>query len=1320
MAFPSMSSPDPAPPLRKRGRLWRWLGRLLLLGVVLLAVLVVFHRPIIFWVLNRFGPQAAKMAGVELQWHASGSLWSDLTLDDVKARMNGYNVSVKHVALRYDLAPAWHKDWFKIPKAVVLHDVNATIDLREPSPPPTTPSKPTDRKALMDTLRQIALPDIDLQHVTVDVLMPDAALSVNDLSLNLPVGKDGTLHIASITHPAMEGMPVNDISAKLKLSPTALHITALRFPPDLEFEHLDVDASQFDRDRLVLGTKVRSGKAVFALDAATELRGDRPLVDLTADLSGLDQQSAGRWLASAPEWTARVNKLHVTAKGDVMNPRTLQAHVSLEASGLSYQQWKGDGVSTEINLANGLAEVAPLAVTAASNRIEARAKAQAPAKWEDFAHAPMEVHWQLAVPAPQDIAGLPVKLTGNLTGEGDAGLDDLQLRSFAAKVTGQNLALEQNRLRSLDVSAKGDLKAIVFDVRALADAGDGVLDSHGRLGLEAGAASSAAWNIVLPNPAALVRSLNLAWPADVAAGEVATEGAADFDLNKIKDGHYEDAKARGTLQAKDVAWKGAPCPLVNAAFALDHNKATISALDATLPSNNKVHVMGEGELSGERPFDASVTVDFADLPALQPWVDAASKPAPVAVDNDPSHAGAALLLGTADGKELLTVKSPPPPAPPPRLQGGKLFLAWHGNGSFKDELKLQGSASLKADKVRMDKLPDAVSLDLTATHDLEKAVVENLTGSLGPWAAKLKGTLGKTGIELTGIEGSNNGRRLISGALQVPLDLNAKPLPVDPHREVHLNLASEGAQSLSALAGYGKATLPPDLSGLVSATVAVNGSLPKLEANINIQATQLHLPKAPSKEPGSASFLLTLKDGVFNLDSKASVKPLNDLLVHASAKFDQDAAIKDPGSLMNTPFEATVKLHQPSLDFVKTFAPMLDEVRGSANIDLAARGTFKTPRISGLAVLDVPSVQPHDPDLPVVKNLKARIVADGTTVKLESLQALAAGGELHASGSCELKDMTKPQFSASLKAQDLLIVRNDNLSQRTDADLVCKGTPQAAALTGSVSLTRGRVFQEVNFLPINKVVNDLPPLPDAQARKAAVAAKAEASTSPLPPALAAWTFDVNLRTKDSVRLLGNVLNGGVHSDIHLGGTGAKPEVTGQANLEDAILNLPFSTLRVKEGIVTFEKDKPLAPRLELTAESSVDIYDIVLHGYGSALNPTIHFTSTPPLSEGDIASLLATGSTASGLQKAGDDTAGRALLFLARETYRRVFNSKAKPPKKGEKPSESRFIVQERSQDGALGGVTGTYEFNKKFKIVGSTNKEGSFRAMFQYLFHFD
>jgi hypothetical protein len=580
----------------------------------------------------------------------------------------------------------------------------------------------------------------------------------------------------------------------------------------------------------------------------------------------------------------------------------------------------------------------------------------------------------------------------------------------------------------------------------------------------------------------------------------------------------------------------------------------------------------------------------------------------------------------------------------------------------------------------------------------------------------LKGKVSKTAIDLTIQHAQHGVTDLIRGVVQVPLDLKSKPVPVDATKPMHIALAMPQALALHQLADIAKAKLPEDVSGTAMLSLGIDGPLSKPEAKIAVLADELHLPRALTTDVGKVSLDITLKDEQLHTALVADVKPIEPLHVTVDAQVQTMPLLEKPASAMDLPFTAAVKLDQRSLEFVKPLVPMLLELNGAASIDLKADGTAREPHLSGVVQLDVPAVTPRDPDLPLIKNLKTRITGDGTTVKLETLHAMAAGGEIDITGSCDLKDVKQPAFNVALKARDLLVVRNEGMSLRTDADIACQGVPTKASVTGTVGLTRGRVFKEVNFLPLSQMMNDLPPLPDAQASKPAK----EPNASPLPPMLKDWTFDLGIKTKDNIRLLGNVMNGGTKIDLHVGGDGAKPVVTGQVSLEQARLNLPFATLHIRQGVIALTEDKPLDPSLELMAEATVDVYDVVLRGYGRALDPKIHFSSTPPLPEGEIATLIATGATTSGLVKGGGDLAGRALLFAVREAYRRMFSSKSKPLKPGEKESESRFLVQERSEDGQLGGVTGIYEFSRKMKIVGSTNKDGGFRAMFHYLFRFE
>ena len=1273
-----MSDPAPSRPSFLR-RFWRWFRWLLLTGFFGLALLIAFHRPLILWALNRFGPDLASKAGVTLKWQVEGSLRSDLSISAINADASdpGLKLTAGKLGLEYDLHPLWKGDYLHVAKGITLHDIDVTIDLRHPKPAtPEQPKKPSDPKALLDLLKQLQLPNIDLANINATVMLPDATVRVTDFDLNWPTGKEGVLHIGSIEHPALEKYPLKNVTARLALEGTTVRIEELKLPPEIEVAHLHADLSKFDQHKITSHTTIRSGQATIDLKATANL--ETKAIDTVIDIAGITEGDAARWIKDMPPTKAKLDRLHITAKGYPMEPRNLDASIEMLVTGLAFKEYRGDRVSLTTTLKDGQFSIAPLTAEAAGNRVEVSAQIAAPAEWKDFAHAAIAAQWKLAAPALDKIAGLPVKVSGQIEGNGDAKLKDQSLESFNIALSALGLGVDDHSLKSLKATAKGDLKVISFDAKAFATAGDGQLDASGTVSMEPGTKSRATWKLVLPRPDELAKSLKVTIPPDITTGEVKSDGSVLFDLSQLKAQKFDEAKGLGTLDVKSITWKKAPCESVHAEWALENGIAQLkrSLIQLEL-GGNQFTVAGQMALAGDQDFTGEFMAHFHALPALKPWFNAL-------------------------GQKPITE--------------GLIHLDWSGKGSLKPALKVNGKTDLTVLDLRLPDRPEKIKLETKLTHDLESATFEKLVASFGPWSADLTGKVSKTAIDLTIHHAQNGIYDLISGVVQVPLDLQAKPVPVDAAKPMHIDLRMPHALPLHQLASVANATLPDEVYGTADLSIAIDGPLNKPEAKIAFLVSDLHLPHKITNEIGNVSLNIDLKDEQLSTKVVADVKPIEPLTVTASAKVQTMPLLEKPDTAMDLPFTAEVKLDQHSFDFLKPMVPILDDFAGSAAIDLKADGTGRAPHVHGSVRVDVPHITPHDPDLPVVKDLVLHITGDGTTVRLETLHATAAGGEVNISGTCDLKDPKVPAFDIALKASDLLAVRNETMSLRTDADLRCKGIPTAAAVTGTVGLTRGRVFQEVNFLPLSKMMNDLPPLPDAQASKPS----AEPNASPLPPMLKDWTFDLGIKTKDNIRLLGNVMNGGTKVDIKVTGNGAKPVVTGEVSLEQARLNLPFATLYIRKGVVALTEDKPLDPTLELMAESTVDVYDIVLRGYGRALDPKIHFASTPPLSEGDIATLIATGATTSGLKGGGANLAGRALLYAVREAYRRMFVSKSKPKKPGEEQSESRFLVQERSEDGQLGGVTGIYEFSRKMKVVGSTNKDGGFRAMFHYLFRFE
>jgi hypothetical protein len=334
-------------------------------------------------------------------------------------------------------------------------------------------------------------------------------------------------------------------------------------------------------------------------------------------------------------------------------------------------------------------------------------------------------------------------------------------------------------------------------------------------------------------------------------------------------------------------------------------------------------------------------------------------------------------------------------------------------------------------------------------------------------------------------------------------------------------------------------------------------------------------------------------------------------------------------------------------------------------------------------------------------------------VKLEDISMMLAGGKVRLGGTLDAANTEDPKFDLKVEAREALAMRNPTSSVRANADIACVGSLKAARVSGTVEAVRGRIFQEVNLLPnvmgMIQQGEKLPPPPPSTSR---VDQKLE-----LPPMLKDWTFDLKVKTRDPVVIAGNLMNGAISADIAVGGTGAAPRVTGFANVDRMVLKLPFSLLKITKGVVTMNPDNPFTPKLDVRGESRVGSNDITLYVYGDASNPKTRFTSTPPLSEADIVTLLGTGMTLGGDNaQMASEAMTRAAFLVISETYRKIFHKKktvsAEPPRLHTTFNPS---GADRSSD----SMQAMYEITPKFRFIGRFSQTGRMKALLGYVLKF-
>jgi hypothetical protein len=320
-----------------------------------------------------------------------------------------------------------------------------------------------------------------------------------------------------------------------------------------------------------------------------------------------------------------------------------------------------------------------------------------------------------------------------------------------------------------------------------------------------------------------------------------------------------------------------------------------------------------------------------------------------------------------------------------------------------------------------------------------------------------------------------------------------------------------------------------------------------------------------------------------------------------------------------------------------------------------------------------------------------------------------AGGRVKIDGSVDAADTKNPVLNLNIQAREALVFRDPTTSLRANADLTCVGSLAAARVAGLVEAVRGRVFKEIDLMPVLKLPADVPPVPENTQRSEAKLV--------LPTALKDWTFDLRVKTRDPLLISGNLANGAISADLLLSGTGVSPQLTGKANMDRLLLKLPFSLVKITKGVVTMKPQTPFDPSLDIRGESRIGNNDITLYVYGRSTNPKTRFVSSPPMSEPDIVTLIATGTTLNGsASDLASEAASRAALLFISELYRKTFNQ-TKTVR--EEPPRLHMSVNPSGGDRSSDAVQATYDLSDKWRITGRFTQAGRMKALLGYVLRF-
>ena len=1363
--MPEKPTPTPKPRPKKR----RWYWRLVRGFLWLLLILVLFHRPLVHYGGRWLAIHLAKQEHLNLDLKIRGNLWGHLEITEIHAAADGTgpapleSLSLDRVAVDYDVMKLISGDLNGL-RAVEIGTVDAVIP--EPKEPPKPTPNPTPLAETLRSLLKKPLPaprfvltrlDLRVKQTGGDIVAKNFRLSLlpgtpgvfgwDRLEIpglapfesyvaattfgpgNLRVeqkensAKDtivtllatppgGAPSMASAPGSSPPATPAGNIQVDVQLLGLRLHAfvapaaSGLDLKSEVSIENVDVP-----RVAASVGVKIPVAAQIPRIDVAFDGDPDRPdswvaRVALAARVAG-PGQPAGPTPAGA---TVPATPLELLAGAET------KLSASLRKQTLTLDELTATAVGARFS-AKGAIPIPPALLKGDLNGADTLPKLESGAI--DFS---LEVPDLAAIGklVQQPLGGKALgtgriaidqstaRLSFDLTGDGLASPpmsvtktslklraaqslrtpDSLRNLQATAELHLQNAGTKEMQAETVSLTADfHDLHATLQEVKVergkstVIASGSATMDERGKFTT----APTGKFSLLVP----ALADFQLAVQGQPLSGSVSGDG--EFVLGEPPTASTGKVYLKGTGVRLGDAEVGE--------FEIEANAAngtvTAQKVALRLPGQTTLDVTGKVGIAEPHAYTGKVSLQAPDLAAFQKLLDLLGQKKPV---------------------------------------GGHVTLEVEGSG---DLAHPTASVRLDAKDVRYD------------TTQISEA---RFAGKLTPDSAEtteLTATMGKLRVgaqlnwkdrraAISGVELQLDGVSMLTGTLSAPFDpRGAIPLPAD--QPLQANLIAKDLDVGKILAQLGR---PAPVAGTLSVNLQAGGTLAQPSLKLDVIGKQLRTtnppptsdtakaksstivqpspqakaPAAPDLPPTDLETHVTLTGSELKVAGIVKQPLVQPLTFSAGTTFALQPLLEGrPFDYKTLPLSASVDLPASQLAFVPRLVPAVAKLEGTAAIAVRAKGTFGKPELEGTTTLDLKLVRLANGAAPLVTNFKGRLAFAGDRLTFPEFGGELGGGKFSMKGSIGLAKPAEPEFDLSFSSKDVLLLRDDSILMRADADVALKGPLKAATASGTVYVVSSRFNKEIDILPLA-----LPGKPKPIPR---VAAQPATISFPDPP-LRDWKFDIAVKTRPEGPFLvrGNLAKGRVSVDVRLGGTGLHPFLTGAASIEEFSATLPLSTLRTRRGLVTFSEDSPFQPVVELEAETVIRQYTVIARVNGPATKPQLDLESEPPLPQQEILSLLTTGSLTGEIGANNTALATRAAILVVKSWYKKIF--KKDVPLNEDDGGQSlldRFEVDFGAVDPKTGRneTTAQVRLTDRFFLIGDLEMGGGFSGRVKYVLKF-
>ena len=313
---------------------------------------------------------------------------------------------------------------------------------------------------------------------------------------------------------------------------------------------------------------------------------------------------------------------------------------------------------------------------------------------------------------------------------------------------------------------------------------------------------------------------------------------------------------------------------------------------------------------------------------------------------------------------------------------------------------------------------------------------------------------------------------------------------------------------------------------------------------------------------------------------------------------------------------------------------------GTARLNVDVSGNMREPRVNGYVEIQDGQAQLDSPRL-AAENVQLRLDLNGDKIDVTRLEGNVNGGMIKSEkGYVGLFNSHRGEVSLAVSGDGVYMEFPKGLKTVSNAQFRVDGTYPDLRITGKIDVEEGAYTEPLTLG--RGLMNYF------SGEQKFIAASNKVSD------LNNTRLDIALRTLSPIEVDNNIAQGEIDAELRLLGTIEEPGMTGKIEVnESASLYLRERKYSVDRGLITFNNEHAIEPILDVSSTTTVKTktsdYDISMKISGNvAKKLETDLTSSPPLSEGDIVSVLATGRTLNEASSAGGAVAKEQVLsFIA-------------------------------------------------------------------------